>query len=291
MVLAGAGVEQEIYSARLRLTNIVGRRQFLLGRRTQQGFAFVSLELGRERRSFYEFSHRIGSVGIERQYVPRQSSERTLARAKNMLRCNVLTQLESRLVLFEDLVRQMLTYGRREDVTTMCRRIEAVTAEDLRDLSRRCVTPKPPTLCVVGGENQVASFHNHHHHFDRRAAATNNITLTTDPPPPPPIRPHTLTPPPFFRRGTTTTTLATVPHTKTHTSTNIHIKAHPLNNVGLSTKTPHTSSPPPKQCYMLHAPCTLFHYILTQQQQQKSCALTCNTQTNNNNKTRVHFYL
>lgn len=31
-----------------------------------------------------------------------------------MLKCNVLTHLESRLVLFEDIGRQMLTYGRRE---------------------------------------------------------------------------------------------------------------------------------------------------------------------------------
>lgn len=37
-----------------------------------------------------------------------------LSRARNMLKCNVLTHLESRLVLFEDIGRQMLTYGRRE---------------------------------------------------------------------------------------------------------------------------------------------------------------------------------
>lgn len=37
-----------------------------------------------------------------------------LSRARNMLKCNVLTHLESRLVLFEDIGRQMLTYGQRE---------------------------------------------------------------------------------------------------------------------------------------------------------------------------------
>jgi hypothetical protein len=36
-----------------------------------------------------------------------------LSRARNMLKCNVLTQLESRIVLFEDLGRQLVTYGFR----------------------------------------------------------------------------------------------------------------------------------------------------------------------------------
>jgi hypothetical protein len=37
-----------------------------------------------------------------------------LSRARNMLKCNVLTQLESRLILFEDIGRQILSYGFRE---------------------------------------------------------------------------------------------------------------------------------------------------------------------------------
>ena len=44
-----------------------------------------------------------------------------LSRARNMLKCNVLTQLESRLILFEDMGRQVLTYGKREDAATTCR--------------------------------------------------------------------------------------------------------------------------------------------------------------------------
>ena len=43
-----------------------------------------------------------------------QVTSEELSRARNMLKCNVLTHLESRLVLFEDIGRQMLTYGRRE---------------------------------------------------------------------------------------------------------------------------------------------------------------------------------
>lgn len=81
-----------------------------------------------------------------------------LSRAKNMLRCNVLTQLESRLVLFEDIGRQILTYGKREDVKSMCDKIDAVTQEDIRRVAKLMVS-QPPTLCVVGGEKEVQSAH------------------------------------------------------------------------------------------------------------------------------------
>lgn len=78
-------------------------------------------------------------------------------RARNMLKNNVLSQLESRLVLFEDMGRQVLTYGHREDTDTMCEKIEAVTKEDLRDLVKRAME-KPPTLAAVGDDvSQVPS--------------------------------------------------------------------------------------------------------------------------------------
>jgi mitochondrial-processing peptidase subunit alpha len=36
-----------------------------------------------------------------------------LSRARNMLKCNVLTQLESRIILFEDVARQVGCYSDR----------------------------------------------------------------------------------------------------------------------------------------------------------------------------------
>lgn len=75
-----------------------------------------------------------------------------LDRARNMLKCNVLTQLESRLVLFEDVGRQILTYGKRENSIEMCDKIDAVTKEEIRDLVRRCVIGMKPTLCAVGDD-------------------------------------------------------------------------------------------------------------------------------------------
>jgi processing peptidase subunit alpha len=78
-------------------------------------------------------------------------SDEEFDRARNMLKCNVLTQLESRLVLFEDMGRQVLTYGQREDIETMRQKIDAVQKEDLRELARRALT-KPPTLAAVGDD-------------------------------------------------------------------------------------------------------------------------------------------
>lgn len=78
-------------------------------------------------------------------------SDEELERARNMLKNNVLTQLESRLVLFEDMGRQVLTYGHREEESAMCQKIDAVTKQELRELMRRALQ-QPPTLAAVGAD-------------------------------------------------------------------------------------------------------------------------------------------
>lgn len=79
-------------------------------------------------------------------------TDEELDRARNMLKCNVLTQLESRIVLFEDLGRQILTYGKREDTETMCKKIDNVDKATLKDLVRKSVVGMKPTLCTVGDD-------------------------------------------------------------------------------------------------------------------------------------------
>lgn len=73
-----------------------------------------------------------------------------LSRARNMLKCNVLTQLESRLILFEDMGRQVLTYGKRENAATTCQKIDAVTADDIQSLAKSMLTNNTPTLAATG---------------------------------------------------------------------------------------------------------------------------------------------
>jgi mitochondrial-processing peptidase subunit alpha len=76
-------------------------------------------------------------------------TDEELSRARNMLKNNVLTQLESRLILFEDMARQVLTYGKREPARITVERIEAITANDIQDLVQRAMQ-QPPTVAAVG---------------------------------------------------------------------------------------------------------------------------------------------
>ncbi|CAM9138951.1 unnamed protein product [Chrysoparadoxa australica] len=76
-------------------------------------------------------------------------SQTELDRAKKMLKCNVLTHLESRQVLFEDIGRQLLTYGYRETPEQVCDRIDKVTADDIMEVVQEAFR-KPPTLAAVG---------------------------------------------------------------------------------------------------------------------------------------------
>ena len=77
-------------------------------------------------------------------------TDEELDRARNMLKNNVLTQLESRLVLFEDIGRQILTYGKREGTKEMCTKIDNVDKKMLLDLARKSVIGVKPTLVTVG---------------------------------------------------------------------------------------------------------------------------------------------
>lgn len=76
-------------------------------------------------------------------------NEIELSRARNMLKCNVLAQLESRLILFEDMGRQVLTYGKRESASQTCKKIDAVTAEDIQKLAHDMLLTTP-TLAATG---------------------------------------------------------------------------------------------------------------------------------------------
>lgn len=60
-------------------------------------------------------------------------------RAKNQLRSSLLMNLESRMVELEDLGRQVQVHGRKIPVLEMCRRIEALTVNDLRRVASQVV--------------------------------------------------------------------------------------------------------------------------------------------------------
>jgi processing peptidase subunit alpha len=119
--------------------------------------------------AFTSFHTESGLLGISGSSIPQKSgdvtrvlaenlfrlaieevSDEELDRARNMLKCNVLTQLESRLVLFEDLGRQILTYGKRENTKQMCDKIDAVDKKTIQELVYKSIKGNKPTLCAVG---------------------------------------------------------------------------------------------------------------------------------------------
>lgn len=58
-------------------------------------------------------------------------------RAKNQLRSSLLMNLESRMVELEDLGRQVQVHGRKVGVKEMCRKIDALTVQDLRRVAKQ----------------------------------------------------------------------------------------------------------------------------------------------------------
>jgi processing peptidase subunit alpha len=84
-------------------------------------------------------------------------------RAKNQLRSSLLMNLESRMVELEDLGRQVQVHGRKVGVREMCKKIDALTVQDLRRVARIVVggmTQNPgngsgaPTVVLQEGEEE-----------------------------------------------------------------------------------------------------------------------------------------
>lgn len=66
-----------------------------------------------------------------------------LSRAKNQLRSAVLMQLEQRGMQFEDIGRQVSTYGEVRSPTQICAQIDAVTEKDIRGVAAKMLATTP----------------------------------------------------------------------------------------------------------------------------------------------------
>lgn len=71
--------------------------------------------------------------------TPSRLQQEEVDRAKNALRSTLLMNLESRMVELEDLGRQVQLQGRKVGAFEMCRKIEALTVDDLRRVARQIV--------------------------------------------------------------------------------------------------------------------------------------------------------
>ncbi|XP_076058372.1 ubiquinol-cytochrome c reductase core protein 1 [Oratosquilla oratoria] len=77
-------------------------------------------------------------------------TEFEVERAKNVLRTNLLLQLDGTTPICEDIGRQMLCYGRRIPLHELDARIEAVDAEVVRETCYRYIYDKCPAIAGVG---------------------------------------------------------------------------------------------------------------------------------------------
>lgn len=84
------------------------------------------------------------------------SAEET-ERAKNQLKSSIMWNLDQTQVLMEDIGRQMLTSGKREDPVQLCARIDQVTPDQLQKVVTSMIST-PLTLAAFGDVSNVPAY-------------------------------------------------------------------------------------------------------------------------------------
>lgn len=77
-------------------------------------------------------------------------TEGEVERAKNLLKTNMLLQLDGTTPICEDIGRQMLCYNRRIPLHELEKRIDSVTAENIRDVCMKYIYDRCPAVAAVG---------------------------------------------------------------------------------------------------------------------------------------------
>ena len=95
-------------------------------------------------------------------------SEIETQRAKNQLKSAVLMNLESRQIMCEDLGRQVLTYGRRKAEAEVCERIDAVTPQELQQVSYAMMMRSPLSLAAYGDVSRLQPYEFYDGFFEER---------------------------------------------------------------------------------------------------------------------------
>jgi processing peptidase subunit alpha len=81
-----------------------------------------------------------------------------LSRAKNMLKSQLMMQLESRIVVCEDIARQYATYGKRDLPEITCEKIDKVTVADIRVLVHKMMQQPPSIVCIGEDVSQLPTY-------------------------------------------------------------------------------------------------------------------------------------
>ena len=77
-------------------------------------------------------------------------TEGEVERAKNLLKTNMLLQLDGTTPICEDIGRQMLCYNRRIPLHELEKRIDAVSVQNVRDVGMKYVYDRCPAVAAVG---------------------------------------------------------------------------------------------------------------------------------------------
>ena len=77
-------------------------------------------------------------------------TEKEVERAKNILKTNMLLQLDGTTAICEDIGRQILCYNRRIPLHELEARIDSVTAQNIHDVSMKYIYDQCPVIAAVG---------------------------------------------------------------------------------------------------------------------------------------------
>ena len=69
-----------------------------------------------------------------------------------------MMQLESRIVVCEDIARQYATYGKRDLPAVTCEKSDKVTAADIKSLVTTMLAQPPSVVCIGADVSQLPSY-------------------------------------------------------------------------------------------------------------------------------------
>ena len=83
-------------------------------------------------------------------------SDEELLRAKNQIKASVVMSQESTGTIAEWIARHLLVYDRYRDATELLQLIEAITHDDMAQMTELCLATQTPTVAALGPEGSVS---------------------------------------------------------------------------------------------------------------------------------------
>ncbi|XP_038876934.1 mitochondrial-processing peptidase subunit alpha-like [Benincasa hispida] len=99
--------------------------------------------------------------------TPGQVSEVQLNRAKESTKSAVLMNLESRMIVSEDIGRQILTYGERKPVEHFLKAVDSITLNDITNIAQKVIS-SPLTMASYGDVINVPTYESVNSRFHRK---------------------------------------------------------------------------------------------------------------------------